>query len=68
MSQEFYDNIDDNMFSLCHQIGLEFVDIELYKQTILEFCFDCINHFKDKYPEKMKQYENNLAWAIGEDG
>jgi hypothetical protein len=59
-----YKNQEGMIFYFKHKQGVEYVDIKLFKNTIVEFCLDFINKFKDKYPERMKVDMVNLQKAI----
>lgn len=43
--------------------GVEYIDINLFKDTVISFCLDFIERFQDKYPEQMNRYRENLKKA-----
>lgn len=47
-----------------YEKGIEYVDLKLFKDTVIEFCLDFINRCHDKYPEQMNRYRENLQKAM----
>lgn len=44
--------------------GVEYFDIKLYKDTVVEFCQHVMEKFKIKYPALMEEFRQNLQKAI----
>lgn len=55
---------NDEEFCFEYKKGVEYVDLRLFKDTVISFCLDFINRFKDKYPEKMNRYLEGLQKAM----
>lgn len=54
----------DREFYFVHKKGVEYIDIKLYRDTVIQFCVDFINKFKDKYPDITQKYSKSLQKAI----
>lgn len=55
-----YTNQRYEKFSFVHPTGVALVDIKLYKEVIVQFCLDFINHHKEKHPKRMREYLEKL--------
>lgn len=47
-----------------HVKGVEYIDINLFKETVIAFCLDIINRLKKNHPEQMHRYQQSLQKAI----
>lgn len=47
-----------------HKEGVEFIDLKLYRDTVISFCLDFISKFKNSKPEWMQKYLDDLKRAI----
>ncbi len=47
-----------------YEKGIEYVDLKLFKDTVIAFCLDFINRCQDKYPEQMNRHRENLKKAM----
>jgi len=47
-----------------YEKGVDYVDLKLFKETVVAFCLDLINRFQKNYPEQMNRYRAALQKAI----
>lgn len=45
--------------------GVEYVDLKLYKNSVIQFCLEYINHVGEKFPELADKYHEKLKKTIG---
>ena len=56
---------EEREFYFLHKQGVEYVDIELYKDAIVQFCLAYIKHVEKKFPEIVEQYKEKLHNTLG---
>ncbi|MGE3320155.1 MAG: hypothetical protein AB7I18_12755 [Candidatus Berkiella sp.] len=61
---DFAHRSDEGEVYFEYEKGVEYVDLKLFKETVVAFCLDLINRFQKNYPEQMNRYRTALQRAI----
>ena len=56
---------EEREFYFLHKQGVEYVDLELYKDSVIKFCLEYINHVAEKFPEIAEIYIEKLQKTLG---
>ena len=54
----------ENKFYLLHKKGVEYVDLKLYRDVVMEFCLAYIENIQEKEPDCANSHRENLQKAI----